>query len=142
MKKERNDARKEARELKKQLSEREAKDEQDKVKIEAEREALEKANRRILHSEIRLAAKGVLEDPNDAFKYLDLDQFEVSNEGDVDQEEIASAVADLVEQKPYLAAQGGQAVVAPDPSQGAKRTPAGKQIDPLEQTVRDKLGIR
>lgn len=71
-------------------------------------DATTKANRRILRSEIKAAAKGVLEDPSDAYRYLDLDEFEVSNDGDVDEDEIADALEKLVQKKPYLAAQGGK----------------------------------
>lgn len=67
-----------------------------------------KADRRIVRSEVKAAAKGVLADPKDALTFLDLDQFEVDENGDVDEDEIADAIAELVEKKPYLAAQGGR----------------------------------
>lgn len=85
-----------------------ATDEADRTRREVESAALSKANGRIVRSEVKAAAKGVLADPNDAFRFLDLDQFEVDDDGDVDEDEIASAIADLVEKKPYLAAQGGK----------------------------------
>lgn len=71
-------------------------------------EALDAANQRILKSEVKAAAKGVLADPQDAYKFLDLDSFEVDSDGNVDESVIASALAELVAQKPYLAAQGGR----------------------------------
>jgi hypothetical protein len=74
---------------------------------EAEQAALSKVNDRILKSEVKAAAKGVLADPQDAYKFLDLDSFEVDNDGNVDEDAIAHALADLVKNKPYLAAQGG-----------------------------------
>jgi hypothetical protein len=69
-------------------------------------EALSAANQRILKSEVKAAAKGVLADPQDAYKFLDLDSFEVSDDGDVDESAIKKALEDLVASKPYLAAQG------------------------------------
>jgi len=69
--------------------------------------ALAKANERILKAEIRAAAAGKLADPADALKFLDLAQFEVGPDGEVDAEAVASAIADVVKAKPYLAAQGG-----------------------------------
>lgn len=72
----------------------------------AEHAALAKANERILKSEVKAAAKGVLADPQDAYKFLDLDSFEVDDDGNVDEDAIASALATLVKDKPYLAAQG------------------------------------
>jgi len=77
-------------------------------KREAERAALEKANDRIRKSEVKAAAKGVLADPQDAYKFLDLDSFEVDDDGNVDEDAIAQALDDLVKSKPYLAAQGGR----------------------------------
>lgn len=74
----------------------------------ADSEVLAKANARILRSEIRAAAAGKLADPKDAYKFLDLDSFEVDDDGNVDEDEIADAIDDLIKQKPYLAAQGGR----------------------------------
>lgn len=71
-------------------------------------EALSSANQRILKSEVKAAAKGVLADPQDAYKFLDLSTFEVDSDGNVDESVIAKALADLVATKPYLGAQGGQ----------------------------------
>lgn len=80
----------------------------DAIKAEATREATTKANQRILRSEIKAAAKGVLADPADAFKFLDLSEFDVSDDGEIDEDEVAEAIADLIKNKPYLAAQGGK----------------------------------
>lgn len=71
-------------------------------------ERIAKANQRILKSEIKAAAKGKLSDPADAFRFLDLDQFEVSEDGEVDEDEIAEAITDLITRKPYLGAQGAR----------------------------------
>jgi hypothetical protein len=68
--------------------------------------AVAKANARILRTEIRSAAKGVLADPADALTFLDLSGFEVDEDGEVDGDAIAAALSNLVETKPYLAAQG------------------------------------
>ena len=69
--------------------------------------ALAKANERILKAEIRAAAATALADPADALLYLDLSSFEVGNDGEVDADAVKSAIADLVKNKPYLAAQSG-----------------------------------
>lgn len=71
-------------------------------------EALQKANDRIRRSEVKAAAAGKLADPSDAYKFLDLASFEVDDDGNVDEEEIAEAIDDLIKEKPYLAAQGGR----------------------------------
>ena len=92
--------------LQRELDEAKGVDEATKAAREAESAALARANDRIKKSEIKAAAKGILADPADAFKFLDLDDIEVDDDGNVDEDAIASAIADLVKQKPYLAAQG------------------------------------
>lgn len=94
-------------------------DETAKAAREAERAALAKANGRIVRAEIKAAAKGVLHDPADAFTFIDPTEFEVDDNGEVDVEEIAQAISDLIVRKPYLAAQGGPKGPKPDRSQGA-----------------------
>lgn len=81
----------------------------DKVRAEAadraRKETLQTANRRIIKSEIRAEAAGKLADPEDAVRFLDFDDFIVSDDGDVDTKALAQAVAGLLKDKPYLAAE-------------------------------------
>lgn len=94
-------------------------DEGDTIRREAEAAALTKANTRIIRAEVKAAAATRLADPTDALNFLNLDAFEVDDDGDVDQAEIADAIEDLIRRKPYLAAQGGTTKPKPDRSQGA-----------------------
>lgn len=94
-------------------------DDAEVVRREAETAAMAKANARIVRAEVKAAAAGRLNDPADALNFLDLSQFEVDDDGDVDADEIADAIAELVRTKPYLAAQGGTSKPKPDRSQGA-----------------------
>lgn len=71
-------------------------------------EALAAANDRILKAEVRAAAASKLADPKDALRFLDLSDFEVDSDGEVDASQVAKAIDDLIASKPYLAAQGGQ----------------------------------
>jgi hypothetical protein len=80
----------------------------DAIRREVETEAAKKAARRILRSEIKAAAAGKLTDPADAFQFLDLDEFEVDDDGNVDEDEIAEAIENLLSKKPYLAVQDGK----------------------------------
>lgn len=89
-------------------------------------DALAKATDRIRRAEIKAAAKGKLADPADAYRFLDLDQFEVSDDGDVDEDEIAAAIDDLLKSKPYLAAQGRRFQGSHD--QGARKTSGPRQL--------------
>lgn len=71
---------------------------------QAEAEATAKANERILKAEIRAAAAGKLSDPGDALKFLNLSEFEVGSEGEVDAEALTDAIDNLLKNKPYLSA--------------------------------------
>jgi len=93
-------------------------DDPERVLRDAEAAAMAKANTRILSAEVRAAAAGKLSDPSDALTFIDLSQFDVDDDGSVDETEIADAIADLLRKKPYLAAQGGPSTPKPDPSQG------------------------
>ncbi|MFH8805485.1 hypothetical protein ACH4F6_39090 [Streptomyces sp. NPDC017936] len=74
---------------------------------QAEQTALARVNERLVKAEVRAAAAGKLADPADAHRFLDLSQFEVDADGNVDADEVAEAIDDLIKSKPYLAAQGG-----------------------------------
>lgn len=74
------------------------------IQAKADAAATARANTRILRSEVRAAAAGKLADPKDALTFLDLEQFEVDEDGQVDEDEIADAITDLLKNKPYLAA--------------------------------------
>ena len=80
----------------------------DQARREAAAEATGAANKRILRSEVRVAAKGRLADPGDALVYLNLEEFEVGEDGEVDSEAIEDAISDLLKRKPYLAADTGE----------------------------------
>jgi hypothetical protein len=114
MKADRNAARAEAKAaadelaaLKAQAEGRQAEHEAIQKAREVESAALAKANERILKAEIKAASAGKLADPLDALKFLDLGQFEVGDDSDVDSDAIAAAIGALITDKPYLAAQGG-----------------------------------
>ncbi|WP_208615137.1 hypothetical protein [Streptomyces caeruleatus] len=92
------------RELERALAEKDGADDAEQARRKAETDAMAKANDRILKAEIRAAAKGRLADPKDAMTFLDLDQFEVGEDGEIDPEEVEEAITDLLKSKPYLAA--------------------------------------
>ena len=97
---------------------------------EGRTEVLTATNRRLVSAEVRAAAGGKLADPSDAVGMLDLSQFEVADDGGVDQAAVAAAIDKLVESKPYLAASYGR---DNDINQG-RRNAAGPQ-----QLTRDNL---
>lgn len=115
MKAERNAAKIEVQTFKDQLAALQAKidgKEAEHAATEATRkvetEALSKANDRILKAEVRVAAATKLNDPADALRFIDLSEFEVGSDGEVDATAISAAIDNLINEKPYLAAQGGK----------------------------------
>lgn len=81
--------------------------EQEKAMADARREGatevMAKANARLLRAEVRAAAAGRFADAEDACRFLDLAQFNVGEDGEVDSKAIATAVGKLLQDKPYLA---------------------------------------
>ena len=102
------------------------------ARAEARAEALAKANERILRSELKAAASGKLADPTDAALFIDLTQFDVSGDGDVDSDALNDAIAELISRKPHLAAQK-QNRFDGNADQGPKREAGVPQITDREQ---------
>lgn len=95
----------------------------DEVRRQAAAEATAKLSARVLRSEVKAAAAGLLADPEDALHLLDLDRFKVGDDGEVDTKAIKDAINELIARKPYLSAQGG--TVQFDSARG-KRAPVGQ----------------
>lgn len=100
----------------------------DDIRREAEQAATQKANARIVRSEIRAAAAGKLADPRDALTFLDTSQFEVDENGEVDDDEVSDAIDDLLKKKPYLAAQGGKRFQGTADGGAARKASKPKQL--------------
>jgi multidrug efflux pump subunit AcrA (membrane-fusion protein) len=104
----------------------------EQARAEARAEAMTAANQRILRSELRAAAAGKLADPSDAALFLDLSQFEVGADGDVDSDALNDAIADLISRKPHLAA------VKPNRFEGAADQGATRESK-ISQITRDQI---
>lgn len=73
---------------------------------EARKEALAEANGRLVRAEVRTAAAAEKIDPALAVKLLDLDDFDVDDDGEIDTKAITKAVKALIEEHPYLTGEG------------------------------------
>lgn len=80
----------------------------DKIRREATAVATTAANRKIVRAEVKAAAAGKFADAADAVAFLNLDEFDVDDDGEVDGDAITTALDDLLKKKPHLAAQGGR----------------------------------
>lgn len=98
---------------------------------EAREEVTGKANERIVRSEVKAAATGKVKNPALALKLIDMSEIDVDDDGEVDSDAVASAIADLLEQYPELAADSSKFSGSAD--QGAK----GKQANLSQLTAQD-----
>lgn len=112
-------------------------DEDDKPDLETlrrdmERETTAKANRRIVRSEVKALAADLFADPADAPLYLDLDDYDVDDEGEVDEDQIREDLKALLKRKPHLAKgdgstngdeKNGRRRPKPDRAQGSRGKP-------------------
>lgn len=88
----------------------------DQIRADAETAANKRANARIVRAEVKAAASNILVDPEDAFAFIDLSTFDVDDDGEIDADDISSALTDLIAKRPYLAINA--------PQGGKKRVPA------------------
>jgi hypothetical protein len=96
------------------------------IRRQATTEATKAADARIIRAEVKAAAAGKLADPADAGRFLDLTKFELDDDGNVDADEIAEAIDELLKNKPYLAAQSGPARRFGGSADGGARNGSGK----------------
>lgn len=103
----------------------------DKVRSEAEKAALAKANSRIVAAELRAAATGKLTDPSDATVFLAdrIGEVHVGADGAVDAAQIADLIDDLISRKPHLAAAQPGPRFTGSADGGARRQQEGPSID-------------
>lgn len=119
-------------------------DETERVRRDAEIAATTKANGRIVRAEIRALAAGRFADPADAVVFLDVSRFDVDDDGEVDRDEIAAAIDELLARKPHLgktdtAAQSGARAPRPDRSQGAGEPGTPTTAQQFASAMRDRL---
>jgi len=100
-------AQEEAESLRAQLAAKDKSPEQqalDEARSEGRKEAKATSDARIVRLSVKAAAAGKLADPSDALAFIDLKQFEVDDDGEVDSDALNEAIADLIAKKPHLAA--------------------------------------
>jgi membrane protein involved in colicin uptake len=82
--------------------------ETERLVAQAKREAREELQaeyaKKVVRAEVKAAATGKLSDPDDALIFIDVNEFDVDEDGQVDSKEISKAVEQLLKSKPYLSA--------------------------------------
>lgn len=118
MKADRNTARRDLKAAQDEVARLTAAAEGREAEWKAEQDARAAADKRyaerVLRAELKAAAAGKLADPEDAFRFLDLDDFTPNDSGEYEASDFASAIESLVTSKPYLAAQGDRFTGTPD----------------------------
>jgi hypothetical protein len=100
------------------------------ARAEARAEALAEATGRLVRAEIRSAAASRLADPDDAFRFIDMNAIEVDDDGNVNRESLTSALDELLTSKPYLSNAAQR--VGGDADAGARGTaPASVDMNSL-----------
>ncbi|MEV6159410.1 hypothetical protein AB0L53_54670 [Nonomuraea sp. NPDC052129] len=74
---------------------------------------------RTVRAEVKAEAASGFKDPDDAAVFLDLSAY-VGEDGEIDNQQIKTDLADLLKRKPHLAKEPDRKGPKPDPSQGAK----------------------
>lgn len=118
MKAERNTEREQRRELEKRIAELES----------APPKADPRADKRIIRAEIKAAAAGKFADLSDVFANVDLDQFEVNDDGEVDAAKVTAAIEDVLTRKPHLAASKRPRFEGRADNGAQGRAPAAEQL--------------
>lgn len=102
---------------------------------EGETAATQRANERLIKSELRSAAKGKLSNVADALVFIDLGSIEVGDDGEVDQGALDAAIATLLDERPYLG------VAEQKRFQGGADQGGGKSAGPKQLTRADLAGM-
>ena len=74
----------------------------EEIRRQVTREVMEKANQRLIGAAVTAEAASLLRDPSDAARYLDLTDYHVDENGNVDSDEIRKDIRSLIRDKPYL----------------------------------------
>jgi len=106
----------------------------DAIRRQAREEVMQEANSRLVQAGVATVAADMLNDPDDAARYLDLSDYEVDDKGKVDRRQIRADLTALLREKPYLGKSkrgdgrdGGQ----PDFDGGSRKTTRGSGMNEL-----------
>jgi hypothetical protein len=94
---------------------------------DGETAATQRANERLVKAELKSAAKGKLNNVADALVFIDVSSIEVGDDGEVDTAALDTAIANLLTERPYLAA-AEQKRFQGNADQGDTKSGAPKQL--------------
>lgn len=74
----------------------------EEIKRQAIREANARVNEKLVRSAVTVQAAELLRDPSDAARYIDISDYEVDDDGNVDARQIQDDLKALLRDRPYL----------------------------------------
>lgn len=120
----------------------------DKEADRAQREAVQAVEQmyrtRLVRAEVRSLAASTFADPDDAHIFLDLDEIEVDDDGNVDRKAVEGMLKDVLTRKPYLKkGRAGDEDVVSDFDGGARTTsrPPQNMTDLIRGAVNQRRGV-
>lgn len=130
----RRDAERERNSLKQQLADKDKPADElaiEQARREAEQAVLEKANARIVRSELKAAAAGKVKRPDLLIKITDLSAIEVDENGDPDADALNDAITAFLEEYPEMSVEARSPGSADQGSQGRQAKPRQLTRDDL-----------
>ncbi len=115
----------------------------DAIRREAESAAAQKVNARLVRAEVKALASATFADPSDAHLYIDVEDIDVNDDGEVDTKAIEDALKDVLRRKPHLAkAKADDERDVDNFDGGARRTPPRERnmTDFIREQVHAKQG--
>lgn len=109
----------------------------DQIRARIEQDVAQKFNERLVRAEVKASASALFADPEDAVAFLNMSDFEVDADGNVDASDIEDALKDLLARKPHLAKQGDAQSITKRRIPEVPADPARSQSKPL--TLQDKI---
>lgn len=106
----------------------------EKMRRQITAEVTQQTNARLVRAQVTVEATALLQDPNDAARFLDISDYDVDDEGNVDAEAIKNDLKALIRDKPYLgkARRGdGRNGSNPDQDGGSRSGGTGFSMDSL-----------
>lgn len=96
----------------------------DSIRRDAESAATQKVNARLVRAEVKALATASFADPSDAHLYVNLEDIDVDDDGEVDTKAIEDALKDVLRRKPHLSkAKADEDRDMESLDGGARRTP-------------------
>lgn len=111
----------------------------EEIRREALRDAQKQSDRKLIRAEIKRLATGLYQDPSDAVHDLDLDDYELDDDGDLDEKQVVRDLKAVIKQKPHRAKHQRRRP-RPDRGQGARGSGKANAYEEGLERARKRFG--